>query len=208
MTIIVIVCRIHFLKFNILNTLAMRLLFSMICYIAFAVASQAHAQMLSKAADLKAEPAAEAKTVKSLPANSVAKIFKRQGFWVEIESGGSKGWIKLSDLNMSASGGASLNAMETGRTGKGNIVSTSAARGLSAKELVAAKPDPQQFEQLKALAVSASDAENFAQSSGLKSRTVTLLVTPVATASNTTAAHNSGSSRRKSNKNEDDDEDD
>ncbi len=173
------------------------------------LAAMAHAQTLGKAADLKATPAPEAKTVKALAANAPAKLLKRQGFWVEIESGGATGWVKLSDLNM-ASGGSSLAAMDTGRTGKGNIVSTSAARGLSAKELTAAKPDVQQFEQLRALSVSAADAEAFAQSGGLKPRTVALLAAPPAASPSAGAAGPAaaGAARRKPAKSADDDEDD
>ena len=166
----------------------------------------AMAQSLSKAADLKASPAPEAKTVESVAANVSVKLLKRQGFWVEVSAGGATGWIKLSDLNMSAASGPGLSAVDTGRTGKGNIVSTSAARGLSDKELTSAKPDAQQFEQLRALAVKALDAENFAQAAGLKSRTVALLAPPAVGA----AVAESSSPRARSNaaKSADDDEDD
>ncbi len=166
----------------------------------------AQAQTLGKAADLKATPAPEAKTVKALAANAPAKLLKRQGFWVEIESGGATGWVKLSDLNMAA-GGSSLAPIDTGRTGKGNIVSTSAARGLSAKELTSAKPDVPQFEQLRALSVSAADAEAFAQAGGLKARTVALLAAPTA-ASPSAGPSAAGAARRKPAKSGDDDEDD
>lgn len=171
-------------------------------------AAGTQAQTLGKAADLKASPAPEAKTVKSLPANAPAKLLKRQGFWVEIESGGASGWVKLSDLNM-GSGGTSISAMDTGRTGKGNIVSTSAARGLSAKELTAAKPDVQQFEQLRALSVSAADAEAFAQAGGLKVRTVALLAAPPAASSSggTAGSGSTAPARRKPAKSADDDDD-
>jgi len=169
-------------------------------------ASNAAAQSLGKAADLKASPAPEAKTVKSVAANAPVKLLKRQGFWVEVDAGGATGWIKLSDLNMAAAGGPGLGAVDTGRTGKGNIVSTSAARGLSAKELTAAKPDTQQFEQLRALAVNAGDAENFALAAGLKPRTVALLAPPAAGAP--AAAGGPAPARRKAAKPADDDEDD
>ena len=164
------------------------------------------AQSLSKAADLKASPAPEAKTVESVAANVSVKLLKRQGFWVEVSAGGATGWIKLSDLNMSAASGPGLSAVDTGRTGKGNIVSTSAARGLSDKELTSAKPDAQQFEQLKALAVKPVDAENFAQAAGLKSRTVALLAPPAAGAA--VAEGGPPRARSKAAKPTDDDEDD
>ena len=178
------------------------------CLLISALAGHAQAQTLAKAADLKAEPAADAKTLKSLPANAAAKMLKRQGFWAEIEVGGAKGWVKLSEISMGASGASAISTVDTGRTGKGNIVSTSAARGLSAKELVAAKADPQQFEQLKSLAVSASEAETFAQSSGLKNRTLALLATPAGQPAAASSSANNGSTNRKASKKDDDDEDD
>lgn len=123
--------------------------------------------------------------MKVLPAATPVKLLKRQGFWVEVDSGGATGWVKLSDLGTSSPAVATLAAVDTGRTGKGNIVSTSAARGLSARELTAARPDLQQFEQLRAQSVSAGDAESFAQAAGLKVRSVSLLAAapPGATAS-------------------------
>ena len=193
---------------NTVNYLSTKRHIAWLCLIAMTWVGQVQAQVLAKAADLKAEPAAEAKTVKSVPANSAAKMLKRQGFWAEIEAGGAKGWVKLSDINMGAPGAAGISTVDTGRSGKGNIVSTSAARGLSAKELVAAKPDPQQFEQLKALAVSASDAESFAQSSGLKSRSLALLATPSGPPSEASASGSNAPARRKAKKKDDDDDED
>ena len=170
------------------------------------LSSNSMAQSLSKSADLKASPAPEAKTVKSVAANVSVKLLKRQGFWVEVSADGATGWIKLSDINMSAASGPGLSAVDTGRTGKGNIVSTSAARGLSDKELISAKPDAQQFEQLRALAVKPVDADNFAQAAGLKSRTVALLAPPAAGAA--VAEGGPPRARSKAAKPTDDDEDD
>lgn len=167
-----------------------------------------HAQTLNKAADLKANPAGDAKTVKNLPSGSAVKLAKREGFWVEVDAGGAKGWLKLSDISMGSGATSGIGALDTGRTGKGNIVSTSAARGLSAKELVAAKPDVQEFESLKTLGVSSQEAEQFAQAGGLKTRSVTMLSAPAASSSNdTTKAATSGGSKAKKSK-ADDDEDD
>ena len=165
---------------------------------AVVLSSNAMAQSLSKPADLKASPAPEAKTVKSVAANVSVKLLKRQGFWVEVSADGATGWIKLSDVNMSAASGPGLSAVDT--------VSTSAARGLSDKELTSAKPDAQQFEQLKALAVKPVDAENFAQAAGLKSRTVALLAPPAAGAA--VAEGGPPRARSKAAKPTDDDEDD
>ena len=67
------------------------------------------------------------------------KVVERQGFWVRVDISGRTGWIKASGLSFS-SGSAGPTAIETGRLGTGNIVSTSAARGLSAKDLLNGTP--------------------------------------------------------------------
>ena len=67
------------------------------------------------------------------------KLVKRQGFWVQVDIDGQLGWLKLGEIQM-AGGGGSV-AIDTGRLGQGNIVATSAARGLSSKDLLSGAPD-------------------------------------------------------------------
>lgn len=136
-----------------------------------------YAQTTVGAVGLRAEAQPDAKVVQKLADKATVKVLKRQGFWVEVEASGAKGWLKVSEISLGsgATGATGLGGLDTGRTGKGNIVSTTAARGLTAKELVAAKPDPQQVTQLKGLAVSASAADAFAKAGGLTVRQVALL---------------------------------
>lgn len=170
--------------------------------------AELQAQTIGKIANLKVEPSSEAKTLKALQPSTPIKVLKRQGFWAEIDAGGQIGWVKLSDLNMGTGGNSGLPQMDTGRSGKNNIVSTSAARGLSAKELIAAKPDPLQFDQLKSLAVNATDAENFSKNGGLQARSVSLLVAPLPSASKDPVSGQSVAAKRKASKNDAEDEDD
>jgi hypothetical protein len=72
-------------------------------------------------------------------AGTTVKVTERQGFWVRVEVGGRSGWVKASGLSFSSGSGGST-AIDTGRLGTGNIVSTSAARGLSAKDLLNGTP--------------------------------------------------------------------
>lgn len=176
--------------------------------IALACTFSVHAQSLNKAADLKASPAGDAKTVKNLPSGTAVKLAKREGFWVEVDAGGIKGWLKLADITMGSGATGGIGALDTGRTGKGNIVSTSAARGLSAKELVAAKPDAQEFESLKSLSVGAQEAEQFAQAGGLRSRTLNMLPAPSPSSTNEPGkSTSSGGSKAKKSKGDDVDDD-
>lgn len=76
---------------------------------------------------------------KQIAIGTAVKVIERQGFWVRIEVGGQSGWVKASGLSFS-SGSAGPTTIDTGRLGSGNIVSTSAARGLSAKDLLNGSP--------------------------------------------------------------------
>ncbi len=75
-----------------------------------------------------------------LKGGSAVKVLRRQGFWVEVEAGGSTGWLKASSLQFAAARGGPV-AIDTGRTGSGNIVATSAARGLSSQDLQQGQAD-------------------------------------------------------------------
>ncbi len=89
-------------------------------------------------------------TAVKLSAGSSIKVLRRQGFWVEIDASGRTGWAKVSQLNFAAAGSGPT-AIDTGRLGTGNIVSTSAARGLSAKDLLNGQPDFTEANKLDAL---------------------------------------------------------
>ena len=168
------------------------------------VSFSAFAQTLTAATDLKESQSADSKTLKNLPANTPVKLVKREGFWVEVEAAGAKGWVKLSTVNMGAQS-PGLNPMDTGRSGKGNIVSTSAARGLSAKDLTLAKPDPAQFTELQKLAVSGADADKFAKFGGLSTRQIALLA---ASPTSAAPAKPKPAPAKKPKKSDDDDDDD
>ena len=85
-----------------------------------------------------------------IKAGTAVKPLKRQGFWVEVQIGAASGWLKVSMVNFGgASGGPT--AIDTGRLGTGNIVSTSATRGLSAKDLINGKPNFDELQKLELL---------------------------------------------------------
>lgn len=109
-------------------------------------------------------------------AGTPLKITKRQGFWVEVDAGGKKGWVKLGVVNIASTTGGSV-ALDTGRTGKGNIVSTSAARGLSAKDLLQGKPDPQAVVKLESYVLDASVVPAFRTEGGIQPLTEKIALT-------------------------------
>jgi hypothetical protein len=95
-----------------------------------------------------------------LKSGTAVKILKRQSFWVEVEAGGKKGWVKLGQIALTAGGDGAV-ALDTGRAGKGNIVATSAARGLSAKDLLDGKPDHKSLQKLEQFIVDPASIDAF-----------------------------------------------
>jgi len=95
-----------------------------------------------------------------IKSGTAIKILKRQGFWVEVDAGGKTGWLKVSMINISGSSGGPT-AIDTGRLGTGNIVSTSAARGLSAKDLISGKPNFEEADKLEMLVVAGNTYKQF-----------------------------------------------
>lgn len=102
-----------------------------------------------------------------LKATTPVKLLKRQGFWLEVEAAGRVGWLKVSAVSFAGASGSV--AIDTGRLGGGNIVATSVARGLSAKDLLEGKPDHAEAARLEALAVDPSAVTGFRAQGGLQS---------------------------------------
>jgi hypothetical protein len=123
------------------------------------------AQTVRDEAILLDKPDSKPGTVK-LKAGSPVKMLKRQGFWVEVDAAGKVGWLKVSQLNFAGlTSGAS--AIDTGRLGTGNIVATSAARGLSAKDLVSGQPNFNEANKLDALTAQPEAVQSFFTAGGL-----------------------------------------
>ena len=100
-------------------------------------------------------------------------LIGRKGFWINVKVAESKGWLSIKELSASKKG--STRALNTGRQTKGNIVATSAARGLTAEDLVSARPDFDAFGQLTGLGVSVGDAEKFSRDGQLATRELAML---------------------------------
>ncbi len=102
----------------------------------------------------------------ALAVGTAVKVLERQGFWLRVEGGGKAGWIKASGLSFS-SASSGPTAIDTGRLGTGNIVATSAARGLSAKDLMSGSPRMEEVEKLARLGIGDSNAISAFMSQGL-----------------------------------------
>jgi hypothetical protein len=126
----------------------------------------ANAQTVKDDVSLLDKPDGQTGSVK-VKAGTQVKVLKRQGFWVEISSSSGQGWLKVSAINFS-SGGDGPTAIDTGRLGKGNIVSTSAARGLSAKDLLQGRPNYEDVAKLEKLSFDSSALQAFRSEGGVQ----------------------------------------
>lgn len=172
-------------------------------FMAFSIA--AHGQVLREEAALSDKPEGAPGAVK-LKAGSPVKVLKRQGFWVEVDAGGKNGWIKAALINFTGSTGGPT-AIDTGRLGTGNIVATSAARGLSAKDLINGKPNFDEVKKLDGLASNPAGVESFVLAGGAvpsKEKIQLTAAKPAAPAS--AAASSAGSAPSNNAKKKDDDE--
>ena len=129
------------------------------------VSTAVGAQTLREEAALFDKPDGVAQGAK-LKVATPLKLLKRQGFWVEVDAGGKTGWLKVSSVSFA--GAAGPVSIDTGRLGTGNIVATSAARGLSAKDLLEGAPNYDEASRLEALALDASGVTAFRSQGGVQ----------------------------------------
>lgn len=117
------------------------------------------AQTMREGANAFDKPNGKATGLKFSSGSNV-KVIRRDGFWVEVSVAGKSGWIKVSQVKFSSPSGPV--AIDTGRMGSGNIVSTSAARGLSAKALLNGQPNLSDVGRLESIRLDAKDVQVFA----------------------------------------------
>lgn len=164
-----------------------------------------HAQSAKAGATLRAEPTASGKVVKVLSEAAPVDVIGRKGFWINVKVVESEGWLSIKELSASKSG--SKMPINTGRQTKGNIVATSAARGLTAEDLTSANPDFDAFGQLTGLGVTAGDAEQFAKEGKLASRELAMLSGPTGSKSRVAATTGASGTKKKVTKAKSTDED-
>jgi uncharacterized protein YgiM (DUF1202 family) len=124
-----------------------------------------------KADTLRAEPFADAKSAGAFNKGESLEIISKKGAWLQVKSKKSAGWVRLLSVKRGApSSGNALKGIAdvaSGRTGTGQVVSSTGIRGLSAEELKAAKFNEDEMKKMESNAVSASDAQQYAKVGGL-----------------------------------------
>ncbi len=103
--------------------------------------------------------------IAALKSGTPARVLKRQGFWVHVQAASKTGWVRLNQLGFGGAGG--IVALDTGRAAAGNIVSTSVARGLTAKDLLNGKPDLGAVARMDAWVSNSASVDKFSADGGV-----------------------------------------
>ena len=129
---------------------------------------------------LLSAPSTSASATGNAKAGAAAQILDRRGFWARVSVGGANGWVKLSALSLaSANSGREIASLTSGRSGQGNVVSTSGGRGLdNGADLTRGTPNPAAVAALSSLAVSQDDAERYARAAHLTTRALAYTAAP------------------------------
>lgn len=145
-----------------------------------AVASETGSAL--KSDSLKAEPYGDAKSVGSLNRGDALEILEKKGAWLKVKTAKSSGWVRLLSVKRGAAGksneAAGVLALSSGRSGTGQVVSTTGVRGLNEEELKSAKFSEDEMKALEANTVTAKEAKQFAIAGGLAARKLDYLPAP------------------------------
>jgi hypothetical protein len=134
-----------------------------------ALSQQMGGAVVQKATDLKAEPYVDAATVFSLPEKAQVKVLgDPKGGWLRVQYQKLNGWVRLFAIRMdpqgaqSSSGSGAKEAVSLALTGSSGRSTATGVRGLSAKQVDNAQPNPAELEKLPAFSATKTSAEKFA----------------------------------------------
>jgi uncharacterized protein YgiM (DUF1202 family) len=157
-------------------------LFALAVLLQAAPAAAAERAAVIRAGELKAKPFVDADTAASLAANQSVNVLSRQGGWVQVETNGKSGWVRMLNLRMATSAGAAKPAprragaspasLFTGSSGK---TVTTGIKGMDEEDIRNATPNMAEVAVLASLAVPPAEASANAQKNGLKEHKVEYL---------------------------------
>jgi hypothetical protein len=134
---------------------------------------------LTRATELKKEPATDAVKVADLAENTMVDAMERQGGWIRVRTqGGAEGWVKLLALRYGGPGAARpgdsglSQAFNVARTGASGTQVTTGVRGLEAEQIANARPNPGELAKMGGYAADRDSAAGFASEARLEPRSV------------------------------------
>jgi hypothetical protein len=138
----------------------------------------AEAGYTSRELELKAEPAAGAQALATLPKGARVEILAEQKAWSHVRSGDASGWT-LSFYVMKGEPAAEVGiarrlseAWSLGTERRAETTATIGVRGLDEEELRSAQYNAEELKRLERLSLPEADAERFAKQGGLVPQTV------------------------------------
>jgi hypothetical protein len=144
----------------------------------------AEAGYTSRELELKAEPAAGAQALATLPKGAKVEILAEQKAWSQVRSGAVSGWT-LSFYVMKGEPAADVGlarklseAWSLGTERRAETTATIGVRGLDEEQLRSAQYDAEELKRLEALSLPAADAERFAKQGGLVRQAVQYFPAP------------------------------
>lgn len=150
-----------------------------IVFLFFPLLLHAEPATLTRASELKAQPASDAATVSQLAADAAVDAGERSGGWVRVKTrAGAEGWVKMLALRYGGPGVAKrgdsglAQAVNVARTGASGTQVTTGVRGLDEADINTARPNPAELKKLEGYAESKDGSSRFAESGGLKARRV------------------------------------
>lgn len=141
-----------------------------------APAHTAEQGIVIRAGDLKAQPFLDAAMADRVAAKQQVTIIRRQGGWVQVQSNGKTGWLRMLNVRLAtAAPAANTKSASLLRTGSSGKTVTTGVKGLGEEDIRKATPDPLQVAALDAMAVPPAEATANARQSGLRENQVAYL---------------------------------
>ena len=135
--------------------------------------------------DIKAEPFKDAKSVGAVKKGETVTILDKRSGWLQIKAAEGSGWVRILSVRKGTAGGggaaseiAGVAGVATGRSGTGQVVSTTGVRGLGEEDLKSAKFNEEELKKAEAAGINADEAKQFAAQGDLTARQVGWLPVP------------------------------
>jgi hypothetical protein len=153
--------------------------FALVLLLPLGAADAAERGAAIRAGELKAKPFLDATNAGTVAANQQLSVLARQGGWVQVEAGGSTGWLRMLNVRMSGTGAAPAKGGVAGasvfRTGSSGKTVATGIKGVDEEDIRNASPNPAEVAALASLAVPANEAVASAKAAGLRETKVDYL---------------------------------
>jgi beta-barrel assembly-enhancing protease len=143
-----------------------------------AVESGANAVML-KSDVVRATPDARAAELARIEKGLRVRQLANQGGWSQISASGWTGWVRVLSVSVDANAAVDLSDLGAlGRTPQGKTVAVAGVRGLDEETLQSATYSESEITRLGGYAMNRGEAEQFAESAGLRRLEMPYLAAP------------------------------